>query len=181
VPSAGNASLVRGSLFTGGGGFGPFQDGFHYVAVYDGDAVMSCGDIPVLAPADGKSPTERSDFILVALKGLGGSGVDSDLVLWERFSGVGLAVGNALTNEIHLGFRIHSGACAGQDPTETLFEGILWANEGGWASTELAALQDGNHYIDIHAGVMVDEFQPLQSVEIPADSVVIACADIPEA
>jgi len=53
----------------------------------------------------------------------------------------------------------------------------------GWSAVEIYSLQDGNHYIQIRAGVtepvpavMEDEFYPG-----PQGGAVVACADIPEA
>jgi hypothetical protein len=137
-----------------------YTDGFHYIAVYDLEAnrgaPLSCGDIPAVSPDDGTVLTDRADFVQLTMKDSGGSGITGDVLLWSRHDGVGVAAAANAAPGWHA-FHVHSGSCAAPGPIETFIPG-LYGQPGAGAgieslvdTTELGALQDGNHYLDIHA------------------------------
>jgi len=147
-------------IWGGVAGLARVSDGFHHIVVYDIEAnpgaVVSCGDIPAVSPDDGTARMVRPDFVQLAMSESGGSGVAGDVTLWGRHDGVGIA---AVTNGApgwHA-FHIHSGTCATPGPIEALIANLDGepteeaGMEGLVQATELATLQDGNHYLDVHA------------------------------
>jgi hypothetical protein len=105
------------------------------------------------------------------------------VILWQRQEGVGVAAENVagLAPGLH-GFHVHSGSCASLGPLRTPLAGmwvpddVISPDEGvglnhGYEdlaeAIELAWLQDGNHYLDIHTE--------------GAGGVVVSCVDIPAA
>jgi len=150
-----------------------YMDGFHYLAVYDlaanGGAPLSCGDIPALS-LDRAVLTDRAEFVELTMNERGGSNVTGDVLLWSRHDGVGLAAAASAAPGWHA-FHIHSGSCAAPGPIETFIPGLFGQPGAGAGieslaeATELGALQDGNHYLDIHAEA--------------TGGAIVSCGDIP--
>jgi DNA-binding CsgD family transcriptional regulator len=151
-------------------------DGFHYIVVYDlvadGGAMVSCGDIPAVSPIDGTAHTERVDSVQLTMREQDASGVAGDVILWTQKDGVGVGATTNAAPGWHAS-HIHSGACAAPGPAER-FLGGFYGQPGTGAGmlsqavgTELATLQDGNHYVDVH--------------EEATGGAIVNCVDIPAA
>jgi hypothetical protein len=187
---------------------GAFQDGNHYLDIHaeaTGGAIVSCAEMPRGTPADGTTPPRPPSVVRLRLDEQRDSGVTGDLLLWESrrccpidTKAVAVAADIAAGLDAgQLAIDIRTGSCSFPSPFETGIWGYWeppdWFDRDGGTSVsagnpsyqgfvpiELAALQDGNHYVQIRTGVtdIPDEGgNPVGS----AGGVVVACADIPEA
>jgi hypothetical protein len=178
------------------------EDGNHYLDIHAeaaGGPVVSCADVPGGISAGETAVVQRTDSVRLQMHEQGGSGVTGDLLLWEsrccamNAGGVSVAADvDAGSSPGSLAIDLHTGSCAVPSPFEIGIGGYWepmtdWfgiANPGklsyqGSVPIELSALRDGDHYIQIRAGLtyVPDPGGNLQ----PQGGVVVACADIPDA
>jgi len=137
-------------------------------------ATQSSGE----TPGDGATPTEAAaggDAVEVTMNENEGSGVTGSATLTPAEEGVSVEVviDQGLAAGVHAS-HIHTGTCAAQGPIETPLTDITADDSGAGSATtleesvttELAVLQDGNHFIAVYDRTV---------------GAIVSCGDIPEA